>query len=174
MFSGMALGPTVGSLLIRATGFTLSVFYLATATHILYTFLVFFIIPESLTRKQMALTKEKYEAEGGAAAADRGPVSSLVKLRRLFAFLSPLTIFMPYEIKGEGMDVNPLKKPKKDWNLTFMALAYASIISIAVSLGSLAIIDIFKFCGIHIFSCRDRTPINSNTQRLLFHGRQKR
>lgn len=174
MFSGMALGPTVGSLLIRATGFTLSVFYLATATHILYTFLVFFILPESLTRKQMALTKDKYEAEGGAAAADRGPVSALVKLRRLFAFLSPLTIFMPYEIKGEGVDVNPLKKPKKDWNLTFMALAYASIVSIMVSIENLLIFNILEFCDTDLFSCRDRTPINSNTQQRHFHGHQKR
>ncbi|KAF5330575.1 hypothetical protein D9619_005275 [Psilocybe cf. subviscida] len=133
MFSGMAFGPTVGSLLIRATGHTLSVFYLATATHALYTVLVWLILPESLSRKQMTLAKEKYEAEGGAAAADRGPVGILVKLRRLFAFLSPLTVFMPYEVKGEDVDVNPLKKPKKDWNLTFMALAYASIISIAGS-----------------------------------------
>lgn len=137
MFSGMAFGPTVGSLLIRATGHTLSVFYFATATHALYTVLVWLILPESLSRKQMTLAKEKYEAEGGAAAADRGPVGILVKLRRLFAFLSPLTVFMPYEVKGEGVDVNPLKKPKKDWNLTFMALAYASIISIAVSLSTL-------------------------------------
>jgi len=132
MFSGMALGPTIGSLLIRFTGHVLSVFYIATACHILYSILVWFILPESVSKEQMAAAKVKYrtELEDNAIERERNPAMGiLVKLRRLFAFLSPLTIFMPMDVKVNG---NPLKKPRKDWSLTLMALGYGFTISLMV------------------------------------------
>ncbi|KAF9479281.1 MFS general substrate transporter [Pholiota conissans] len=130
LFTGMAIGPTVGSLLIRFTGQTLSVFYAALAIHIIYTFFVFGIIPESLTKKRMNQAKAKYASELLSVAQEREQnhaVGLLVRSRKLFAFLSPLTIFMPEE---KDAVVNPLKAPKKDWNLTLMALGYAITITV--------------------------------------------
>ncbi|CAA7270975.1 unnamed protein product [Cyclocybe aegerita] len=132
MFTGFAVGPALGSLLIRFTGHVLSVFFAAAASHILYTILVFFILPESVSQKQMALAKARYAAEllDHAQERERNPaVGVLVKIRRLFAFLSPLTVFLPGEAKTKP-DGNPLKKPKKDWNLTLMALGYGFTITI--------------------------------------------
>ncbi|KAF8163650.1 major facilitator superfamily domain-containing protein [Crassisporium funariophilum] len=130
LFTGMALGPTLGSLLIRFTGQTLSVFFVAASMHVLYAFLVWFIIPESLPKKHMALSKTKYADALRDTALDREQnpaVSFLVKSKRIFAFLSPLTIFTPEEEKLTTR--NPLKAPKKDWNLTLLALGYAFTIS---------------------------------------------
>ncbi|KAJ3502515.1 hypothetical protein NLJ89_g8854 [Agrocybe chaxingu] len=132
MFTGFAVGPALGSLLIRFTGHTLSVFFAAAASHVLYTILVFLILPESVSQKHMTLAKARYAAELLDHAQERernAAVGVLVNIRRLFAFLSPLTVFLPGEDKARS-NGNPLKKPKKDWNLTLMALGYGFTISI--------------------------------------------
>ncbi len=85
-------------LLIRFTGKTISVFYLATTVHLIFTFFVWTVLPESLSEKRRRESKAKYAAEIADMAAEREQnpaIGLLVKSRRLFAFLSPLTIFMP-------------------------------------------------------------------------------
>jgi len=132
LFTGIAIGPMFGSLLIHLTGKTLSVFFAATTIHIVYMFFVWFILPESLSKKQMENTKSKYAADMLETANEREQnpaISLLVKLRRTVAFLSPLTIFMPEEQKDSS---NPLKKLGMDWNLTVMALGYAFTYSLVV------------------------------------------
>lgn len=133
LFSGMAVGPVLGGLLIRFTGHALSVFYVATAVHIVYALLIWVAIPESLTKKDMAEAKAKYDEEMCELARERDlnpTVGFLVKLKRIFSFLSPLAIFMP-EI--ERADENPLKIPRRNWNLTLMAIGYGSTVSVVGS-----------------------------------------
>jgi MFS family permease len=135
MFTGMAIGPTLGSLLIHFTGQTISVFYAALIIHFIYSIFIWTFLPESLPQKRMDHSKAKYASELSIVAQERErnpAVGLLVRSRRLFAFLSPLTIFMPMEEKNVGG--NPLKSPKKDWNLTLMALGYAITISVMVGL----------------------------------------
>lgn len=134
LFTGMAIGPTLGSLLIHYTGKTISVFYAATFVHILYTIFVWTILPESLSEKRRMISKAKYDAEMAEVTIEREQnpaVSILVRLRRLFAFLSPLAVFMPAAEKNPGS--SPLKAPKKDWNLTLIALGYAFTITLMAS-----------------------------------------
>ncbi|KDR68702.1 hypothetical protein GALMADRAFT_256506 [Galerina marginata CBS 339.88] len=130
LFTGVAIGPSLGALLIGFTGQPISVFYVAASLHVAYTILVWTTIPESLTKKKMDLAKAKYAADLLETANERElnpAVGLLVRIRRLFAFLSPLAIFMPEEERPTG---NPLKKPKKDYNLTLMALGYGFTISL--------------------------------------------
>lgn len=130
LFSGMAVGPLLGGLLTRFTGNVLSVFYVATAVHTVYALLVWVAIPESLTKKDMAEAKAKYNEEMHDLARERDlnpTVGFLVKLKRIFSFLSPLTIFTPGIERAEE---NPLKKPRRNWNLTLMALGYGSTVSV--------------------------------------------
>ncbi|KAF9532861.1 major facilitator superfamily domain-containing protein [Crepidotus variabilis] len=129
MFSGMAFGPTVGSLLFRTFHHPLAVFYMATACHALYTFLVWFILPESVTELQMTKAKARHIA---ALEANNPPneystsLKILFKLRLLFSFLSPLATFWPSD-----RDFNhPLKRRARDWNLTLTAIAYGFVISV--------------------------------------------
>ncbi|KAF4615419.1 hypothetical protein D9613_002574 [Agrocybe pediades] len=136
LFTGMAIGPTLGSLLIRFTGQTLSVFYAAATAHVIYTIFVWTVLPESLSKKKMEQARQKYAAENQEVALERqqNPTFGLlVTLKRIFAFLSPLTIFMPIQGRTNG---NPLKRPKTDYNLTLMVAAYGVTISLMGSYSS--------------------------------------
>jgi hypothetical protein len=131
LFLGMAIGPTFGSMVINLSGTIMSVFFLATAVHFLYSFIVWLILPESRTKKQMHQSKLKYAEELSKLKADRAlsqPSGLLIRLRRLFSFLSPLTIFSPIKVH----DGNPLKRHRRDWNLTIVAVAYGVTISLMV------------------------------------------
>lgn len=130
--TGLAFGPIVGGLLIRSTGQVLSVFYMAGCLHLMYSFLVWFIVPESLTKGQMELAKTRYA--DNLRAADPGPGSSLdarfIRIaRRLFSFLIPLAILGPSE-KEPG---NISKGRRKDWNLTLLGVAYGFTVAMMVS-----------------------------------------
>jgi len=129
----MAIGPTFGSLLIRATGHTLSVFYMAVFNSLLYTLLLCFILPESITKEQMAFSRAKYHADLSDSNAERRlntAVGLLRRVKRTFAFLSPLTLFMPSIGKSY---TNALRKPRRDWTLTLLAITYGITISVMVS-----------------------------------------
>lgn len=117
VFVGFALGPTFGGLLIRATGKTISVFYVATSLHLFYALLIWLIIPESLTHAQRRKSAIKHHESDPQAGV----------LRRLFGFLSPLSVFLP---EMNGADRNPLKQSKRDWNLTLIAVTYGLTLSL--------------------------------------------
>lgn len=130
----MALGPTIGSLLIHVTKKILSVFYLSAVLHILYAISVFFLVPESLSPDQMKESQAKYaEWEGGLETINGNEQSVyiyvLLKLRAFFAFLTPLAVFLP--IRNPDT-LHPGKKARRDWSLTTMGIGYAFMISVTV------------------------------------------
>ncbi|TDL24842.1 MFS general substrate transporter [Rickenella mellea] len=129
MFTGFAIGPTFGGFLIHVTETVLSVFYFATFAHVLFAFVVWVVIPESLSRRSMqesrqrrvaelaeALDAERAEAEAGRSTG----ICLLMRFKRLFGFLSPLTVFAP---KSLDKDNAPGKRRAKDWSLTFLVLS---------------------------------------------------
>ncbi|KAJ7039945.1 major facilitator superfamily domain-containing protein [Mycena alexandri] len=125
-FLGGGIGPMVGGLVVRWTGSPLSVFYLSIAINGFYIFLGLFVIPEPLTKSQMQASSAHYEnlrssAEQNSTFANR--------IRRLFAFLEPLTIFFP-----EAVERSPSKGRQWNWNPTLLALAYGSTLSIMGSM----------------------------------------
>jgi MFS family permease len=129
LFIGMAVGPTLGSFLIRATGQALSVFYGAVICTLLYSVLIWFILPESVTEQQMTRARAKYN-DDLRKAAERQRASAaafLPKIRWATSFLSPLTIFLPVSYKSPNNVANP---GGRDWSLTLLALAYGCTISI--------------------------------------------
>ncbi len=120
LFIGMAFGPTLGSLILRSSQEVIYVFYFATSVHLLYTFLVWFVLPESLsprvmTKNRVRYTREQEEARTNSLNASR----TLVTMKRTFAFLSPLTVFAPETIRMPGST-----KTRRDWNLTLLAAAF--------------------------------------------------
>ena len=127
--TGGALGPTIGGLLIRFTGDVLSVFYLSSCLHLLYSFMVWFILPESLTEGQMELAKTRY-ADSLRADPDSNLGARFTRIaQRLFSFLMPLAVLGPTEKEFR----NDLKGRKKDWNLTLLAVAYGFTVAMMVS-----------------------------------------
>jgi len=136
IFTGVALGPSLGGLLIRFTGRTLSVFYATFTVHLLYALFVWFAVPESLLEHQMRHSRLRYKKELRDLEVDRvaNPiVGFLARAKRLFAFLSPLTIFFPDNGDENGSE-NPLKRRKRDWSLTLIAAGYG--LSTTVFVGS--------------------------------------
>ncbi|KAF8473108.1 major facilitator superfamily domain-containing protein [Gautieria morchelliformis] len=117
-YGGMAIGPTLGSLMVRATGDLLSVFYVATGSHIFYTILAFFVIPESLTRVAMRKARKRREAlrndeEVSNEQSSGQPRAMVMKgkmwnyLKKPLVFFAPLSIFLPYRRpEGKGWDYN--------------------------------------------------------------------
>jgi len=133
IFTGMALGPSVGSLLIRHTGETLSVFFVVSVLHAFYALFSIFVIPESVTAEQKEEAKIRYREELQLSAEARegvehGWVFVLFWFKRLFSFLSPLTLFTPKRI-------DPFKKGSpRDWSLTFLVIAYGTVLMTMVCL----------------------------------------
>lgn len=130
MFIGLTLGPTIGSLVIRLTGSNFSVFYIAATVH--FTFLVYngFILPESLFPEQMALSRKKYLEDLGK---QRREVGLFAHVKRLFGFLAPLIMLGPVHVDNAGaVSSSWSRKGRRDWNLTFTAIAFGAIVTILV------------------------------------------
>ncbi|KAI1794596.1 major facilitator superfamily domain-containing protein [Ganoderma leucocontextum] len=126
LFTGVAVGPLLGGLLIRFTNAFIIVFYISAIIHAIYALLVWFVIPESLSKAEMldARARHKVANEEYLAAHAHGGV--LVLFKRIFSFLTPLTIFWPIRVDGG----KPGMGQKRDWNLLFIVLAYGFIISL--------------------------------------------
>ena len=115
LYVGAAIGPALGGLLIRQTGDLRTVFSYALVTHSLFTFMVCFIVPESLAPTQLSRAKAAYNENTIQAGGGIGRFSG-----RLTSFLTPLKLLMPVRVTRDG---GPLKR-NKDWNLTLLAVAY--------------------------------------------------
>lgn len=135
LFIGMALGPTLGSFVTAGTGSPLTVFYVATAWHLFYSSLVWFVLPESLTRGAMMKSRRRRtvrleeeeqerrernmrEGASGLSEGKRVIRAGGRMLKKAFAFMSPLAVFAP--ARHETTE----KTGKMDWSLTFLAAGY--------------------------------------------------
>jgi MFS family permease len=133
LFCGVAIGPTIGGLLISSTDNILSVFYVAAALHATYALLMLFVIPESLT-KEMAnanseQAKQRAEHAREVREAENGkPVTLSQRVGRIlgfiFFFMKPLAIILPHRIKGTR---------RRDWNLTMLAMSFGMMTLLMVS-----------------------------------------
>jgi MFS family permease len=130
LFAGAALGPSLGSLLIRVTHNVLSVFYGAAILHAIYLVMACIVIPESVTRSQMAASQARHIEEIRALKEVReGTVVGLWdRIKRFFRLLSPLGIFLPAHNRGR----NPLKGNRRDWNLSLIAVSYSLTVMLMV------------------------------------------
>ena len=71
LFCGMALGPTLGGLLISRTNNILSVFYAAATLHATYALLALFVVPESLTKERAKANAEQARQRAEQSRAER-------------------------------------------------------------------------------------------------------
>jgi MFS family permease len=125
LFTGIALGPSVGGLFTHYNNNVISVFYFATFIHLVYAILIWAVVPESLTPSQRAASQREY---ANSVPSVRGSIMGSVK--RAFEFLRPLSVFLPH---GHTKD-NPSMNKTADWSLTLLALAYGFTVMILVSI----------------------------------------
>jgi len=137
-FTGMALGPAVGGLLMRlSTSHSPSiVLYLTATVHAIYVLAVIFVVPEALSSTTKA---ENRRARREAIAArnvhlsisDREEIALGSKLLmaakrtwiRALDFVKPLAVVAPIVVYENA--VSPQRSRHKDWSLTYIALAAA-------------------------------------------------
>jgi MFS family permease len=172
LFCGVAIGPTIGGLLISSTNNILSVFYVAAGLHATYMLLMLFVVPESLTKEMAYANSEqaKQRAERAREArevremreAENGKPITLSRrlgrsLRVIFFFMKPLTIVLPHRIEGTR---------RRDWNLTMLAISYGMITLLTVSP------HFYSFLTFHtIFCCRHPFNSSSSTPVICMDGR---
>ncbi|KAF8643895.1 hypothetical protein AX16_008911 [Volvariella volvacea WC 439] len=133
LFAGMAIGPTLGSLLIRYTQSTLSVFWVAGVTQILYAIMAWFIIPESLSKDKMVQFRAQYAQQLAETAQhrERNPAAGLlVRVKKLFTFLSPLSVFLPDLNQRQAGSPMSLKRIRRDWALALLVISYGFTLTV--------------------------------------------
>jgi MFS family permease len=120
---GMALGPMIGGLLIRTFHQVLPAFYGAIVLLLCLAVIILTLLPESLSQEQKLANRNAY-------AAQQQGRSVWVKV---FTPLAPLSIFFPTKY-----DTAPGTSGQsgRDWNLTLVAVAYASAVMVLVSRGT--------------------------------------
>nr|VWO98059.1 Calcium dependent mitochondrial carrier protein [Ganoderma boninense] len=126
LFTGVAIGPVLGGLLIRFTGSFIVVFFISAIIHVIYALLVWFVIPESLSKADMLGARARYKVANEEYFAAHAHGGALVFFKRMFSFLTPLAIFLPVRVDGG----KPSMGRKRDWNLLLIVMSYGFVISL--------------------------------------------
>ncbi|KAK3323452.1 major facilitator superfamily domain-containing protein [Cercophora scortea] len=63
LFTGLALGPLMAGYLIEWTNSLVSIFYITLGCHVWFILFIYFVIPESLSKKRQHIAREKYAKE---------------------------------------------------------------------------------------------------------------
>ncbi|KAL2153218.1 hypothetical protein VTH82DRAFT_4373 [Thermothelomyces myriococcoides] len=142
LFTGLALGPLIAGYLVEWTGSLISIFYILLGCHIFFVAFMAFVIPESLSRRQQLLAREKKAREEEALApvsecTDIGSsrVPLLRPIRRLICSIRVSNPFAPLGILfPTGPGTAQLRR-----NLLVMALIDVVILGSALSAGSIIV-----------------------------------
>ncbi|ETW74979.1 major facilitator superfamily [Heterobasidion irregulare TC 32-1] len=124
LYTGAAVGPTLGSLIIRTTSNDLSVFYFSVCVNFAVTFLLWLVVPESLLPTQIKAARRAHEVK---AAEGRRVAGFFPGIGGLFGFLAPLGVFAPVKIR---QDVPSRGGGRRDWDLTLVGIAYGSALTV--------------------------------------------
>ncbi|KAI9711997.1 MAG: hypothetical protein M1820_001705 [Bogoriella megaspora] len=88
LFTGIAVGPILAGLMIKATETVTIVFWIAVSVHLFFAFFVILIVPESLSKARQYAAREKYQL----SLSHSGPRFALLRTANLF---EPLKILWP-------------------------------------------------------------------------------
>lgn len=138
---GFSLGPIIGGWLIRhpiplfsgvpqpgqqQDQLVTSVFWVAVILSFINFCLVLFVFPESVTREQQDLARQRAKGAVRSEATTVGTPPQVAEYAGVFArfgiirdFLAPLAVFLPRKIFVEGS-----AHKRKDWSLTLLAVAF--------------------------------------------------
>ncbi|KAJ7033101.1 major facilitator superfamily domain-containing protein [Mycena alexandri] len=122
LVAGSSIGLKLGDFVLRKTSSLLSLFYLAAALRIIHAYLVWFILPESLTPEQMHRTSVAHQ-EIHPSTTDEPRL--WLWFKRFFFFLKPLSMLFPKKVSAEYFPV------RRDWSLTILVAASATMFFVA-------------------------------------------
>lgn len=164
-FLGIALGPTLGSLIVKATGKVLAPFYVALGLHSLQLMTVAFVVPESLSKRKQLANRRKHqeakkaelelEASTAADAKAKGVAPYLafkarVALTRPFRFLRPLRLLFPRRTEDAVEERSMLERKAKrtegiDHELFKLSIAYACYVMVMAMMSVKILYTSYKF-----------------------------
>lgn len=153
LFGGIAIGPSIGSLLIKWSGDILFPFYVAMTLHLIYLLVAIFLIPESLSLERQLAARQRHRDDIAARAAKdlderneayaAGPVwLVLTHVKRAmlmpWAFLRPLSLLLPSKGPPGAEDTPVLRSrgpPRQGWDAELMkiSIGYALYVMVVVS-----------------------------------------
>lgn len=91
LFGGIAFGPLLAGVIIKATGQILVIFYIALGAHLIFLTFLLLVIPESLPKKRQMAAREKYRMEREDDVRN-GKTASIFHAANI---LAPLKILYP-------------------------------------------------------------------------------
>lgn len=112
LYAGNAVGPTLGSLLVRFTGSSLSVFVTSVSVCMLTSSCSLLVVPEAITAAQMMDARRRYK---DATVPSRRGIAWI--LSPVLTFVRPLGILLPQK---------DAPRVSGQWNLVLLAAAYGS------------------------------------------------
>ncbi|SPQ23588.1 af843f2c-b21c-4fb6-977d-4ee08a5b32c8 [Thermothielavioides terrestris] len=144
LFTGLAIGPLIAGYLVEWTGSLLSIFYILLGCHVFFISFMTLITPESLSRKQQLLAREKYAIEQAAMEPAPGcsntflsriplgtQISRLVHRVRTANPLAPLDILFP-----TGPGSARLRR-------NFLVLAFTDMVTLGAAMGASSVIVMY-------------------------------
>ncbi|GJE93804.1 hypothetical protein PsYK624_099660 [Phanerochaete sordida] len=119
LYAGSAIGPSLGSLLVRLTGNPASVFFVSTSVCACTSACSWLLVPESVSVDAMAAARRRHAEAKAAGAA--GGIQSVVGA--VAGFVRPLGVLLPdRDARAEGR-----------WSLVLLAGAYGAFNMITTS-----------------------------------------
>lgn len=162
----MAIGPALGSVLRRATGTPLSVFYFSAICHILFSLVNWTVVPESLSIQRREEARQQRTGNRPRSPGLKGMGAH--GIRALLSFAEPLAVMLPVRRKGPRRGK---KIGRYDWSLTLVGFSH--MFSLMVLVCTLQTLDSFPILII-LIRFRVLTPTFYNMHKLHIAGRQKR
>lgn len=128
MFLGIAIGPVLGGLIIKATGNIMTIFYVAFVCHLGFIVFITSFVPESLTWERQIAARERHRAE--SLKHPRRPWTNITNLANIF---KPLSILFPP--RDQSSDIT---------RTNLVLLAAVDTVVFGVTLGSASIVVMYS------------------------------
>lgn len=144
LFTGLAFGPLIAGYLVEWTGSLLSIFYILLGCHVFFVLFMAFVIPESLSKRQRRLAREKHKAKQealGPAPDCAGLATSRIPFARQISRsihsiktsnpLAPLEILFP-----TGPGTEQLRR-------NFLVLAFIDMVTLGAAMSAGTVIVMY-------------------------------
>ena len=141
LFTGLAFGPLLAGYFVKWTGSLLSIFYVTLGCHIVFILFIYFVTPESLSKRRQLLAREKYARDQEELRYADLPrwaavVSKFVPFGKHFVSVRKANPFAPLKILfPSGPQHKRLRR-----NLITLAVIDMSIMGAAMSSGTILIL----------------------------------
>lgn len=128
MFLGIAVGPILGGLIIKATGNIMTIFYVAFVCHLGFIVFITSFVPESLAWERQIAARERHRTE--LLKHPRRPWTTVTNLANIF---KPLSILFP-----------PRDQTSDITRTNLVLLAAVDTVVFGVTLGSASIVVMYS------------------------------